>query len=183
MNLYSESKDTFAAKATDEQIRLLLLQRDLEATVGGNFVDTSLSDTIYQLIVQGHAKRVTRLKSDFKVPDKRFWWIKIKALAHIRDWASLEKFAKEKKSPIGYGPFVQVCLDYNAPKEAEKYIARIQEPAEKAEYYIKIGAWMEAGEVARVAKDLNLLQNIRSKCTVREMQGRLDQMIQQFSVK
>jgi hypothetical protein len=36
----------------------------------------------------------------------RFWWIKIKALARNKDWDGLETFAKSKKSPIGYEPFV-----------------------------------------------------------------------------
>ena len=35
----------------------------------------------------------------------RYWWIRIKALAHKRDWNELEKFSKSKKSPIGY----EVC--------------------------------------------------------------------------
>jgi hypothetical protein len=38
--------------------------------------------------------------------DSRFWWIKIKALARNKDWEGLEAFAKSKKSPIGYEPFV-----------------------------------------------------------------------------
>jgi len=126
---------------------------------------------------------VTRIKSDFKVPDRRFWWIKIKALAYIRDWAGLEKFSKEKKSPIGYAPFAQICLDYNAVKEAEKYIPRIQEPAQRVEYYVRIGSWVDAAEAARAAKEPNLLMSIKNKCTNREAMMKIDQMLQQFSTK
>jgi hypothetical protein len=35
-----------------------------------------------------------------------FWWLKLKALAELKDWDGLETFAKSKKSPIGYEPFV-----------------------------------------------------------------------------
>ena len=47
--------------------------------------------------------------------DFRFWWIKVKALARNKDWEGLEAFAKSKKSPIGYEPFVvrQSCLRSN----------------------------------------------------------------------
>jgi hypothetical protein len=31
------------------------------------------------------------------VPDKRFWWLRLKALVELRDWESLEKFAKVRK--------------------------------------------------------------------------------------
>jgi Vps16, C-terminal region len=43
-----------------------------------------------------HAELATRL---------RFWWIKLQGLVETRDWEELEKFAKSKKSPIGY----EVC--------------------------------------------------------------------------
>jgi len=31
----------------------------------------------------------------------RYWWIKIHALAEIGEWMELEKFSRNKKSPIG----------------------------------------------------------------------------------
>ena len=49
--------------------------------------------------------------------DRRFWWIKIKALARNKDWEGLEAFAKSKKSPIGYEPFV-VSWSYDRLSEA-----------------------------------------------------------------
>jgi hypothetical protein len=35
------------------------------------------------------------------VSEKRWYWLKVFALATIKDWAALEKFSKEKKPPIG----------------------------------------------------------------------------------
>jgi DNA-directed RNA polymerase subunit F len=116
-NLYSEAKDVFTSKATEEQIKLLMLQKELESSLGGKYVGDSISECLFKLIKLDQSKRVAKIRSDFKVPDKRFWWLKIKALAsvagihihiyihhlHFIDWMNLEKFAKEKKSPIGYG--------------------------------------------------------------------------------
>ena len=42
-----------------------------------------------------------KLKKDFKVPDKRYWWIKVQALAGMRDWVKLKEFSQERRSPIG----------------------------------------------------------------------------------
>jgi vacuolar protein sorting-associated protein 16 len=99
-----------------------MLQKELEASIPGQkFLDTSLSDTLYKLMSlddQG-SKRAEKIRNEFKVPDKRlvicfftvvspanclyrYWWIRIKALADIRDWEQMEKFSKVKKSPIGY---------------------------------------------------------------------------------
>jgi len=33
---------------------------------------------------------------------RRLWWIKLKATAEAKDWEELDRFAKSKKSPIGY---------------------------------------------------------------------------------
>lgn len=129
----------FVLQNTEEQIKLLLVQRDLESTLGAKFIDASLTETIYRLIVLGQTKRASKLKSDYKVPDKRYWWIKIKALVHIKDWAALEKFAREKKSPIGYAPFADECISAGEIKEAEKYIARIQDHTQRAEYFLQVG--------------------------------------------
>lgn len=136
-----------------------------------------MSDTIYNLIIQGHIKKATKIKSDFKVPDRRFWWLKIKALAQIKDWVTLEKFAKEKKSPIGYGPFVQVCLEANAVKEAEKYILKVQDVAERVEFYILIGRFEEAVENAKQAKSEKLLMDIRNRCNRQDIVNAIDHLL------
>lgn len=39
----------------------------------------------------------------FQVSEKRWYWLKVFALATIRDWDALEKFSKEKRPPIGKG--------------------------------------------------------------------------------
>jgi hypothetical protein len=52
-------------------------------------------------------KNESKLKSDFKVPDKRYWWIKIAAYAKLDNWKKLEKFSKQK-SPIGFRVNLQI---------------------------------------------------------------------------
>ncbi|CAH3134219.1 unnamed protein product [Porites lobata] len=44
------------------------------------FMDLSFSDTIYQCILQGDLKAADQLKKAFKVPDKRFYWLKVRSL-------------------------------------------------------------------------------------------------------
>lgn len=168
----------FLFQPTKEQIILLLTQKELESQLqmDGKFVDTSVSDTIYNLIVVGHIKKAQKIKSDFKVPDRRYWWLVIKALAQIRDWGNLEKFSKDK-SPIGYAPFAQVCIECNAFKEAEKYIPRVKDAAERVEFYIQIGYFEEAVETAKQAKNDQLLQYIRSKCNKPEIIHIIDQLL------
>ena len=45
-----------------------------------------------------------------QVPDKRFYWLKVFALATAKQWEALEKFSKEKKPPIGRMPIKYLVL-------------------------------------------------------------------------
>lgn len=57
----------------DESVRLLNLQMQLEQETDGKitFSGLSVNDTIHTCLVNGMAKRADKVKSDFKVPDKR----------------------------------------------------------------------------------------------------------------
>eukprot|EP00058_Branchiostoma_floridae_P005977 XP_002591465.1 hypothetical protein BRAFLDRAFT_105238 [Branchiostoma floridae] len=161
---YTKARNEFAAKVTEEQVRLLKYQMRLEEELKRPYLDLSLHDTISQLTTEGNHKLAEQLRKEFKVPDKRFWWLKIQALAEGSDWAELDRFAKSKKSPIGYEPFIDVCLKHQNRYEANKYVGRIADPA-KVKAYIKIGNLEQAAETAmqqRSEEDLNL---VLSKCT------------------
>ena len=57
----------------DESARLLQYQQQLEKEADGkiSFFGLSINETIRVLLVNGMAKRADKVKSDFKVPDKR----------------------------------------------------------------------------------------------------------------
>lgn len=57
-----------------ESVRLLTLQEELEKEAGGNvtYFGLSVSETIRKCIVNGSGKRADKIKSDFKVSDKRW---------------------------------------------------------------------------------------------------------------
>ena len=125
--------------------------------------------------------------------------MRLKALVELRDWDSLEKFAKvtkrdmrkrdineiiqEKKSPIGYEPFVDLCIEAKANAEAAKYVSRIANAAPRAEYFMKLGMWKEASDVAVKEKDPELLQKLRNASTSKEAVFYFDNLLQQFQPK
>ncbi|KAL2476581.1 Protein VACUOLELESS1 [Abeliophyllum distichum] len=162
-HLFSETKEhTFESKAAEEHAKLLRIQHDLEVTTKqAIFVDSSISDTIRTCIVLGNHRAAMKVKTEFKVSEKRWYWLKVFALATIRDWDALEKFSKEKRPPIGYRPFVEACVDADEKGEALKYIPKLADPREKAEAYARIGMAKEAADAASQAKDGELLGRLK----------------------
>lgn len=58
----------------DESVRLLTLQQQLEKEADGKivFFGLSVNETIRTCLLNGMSKRADKVKSDFKVPDKRY---------------------------------------------------------------------------------------------------------------
>ncbi|KAH0615723.1 hypothetical protein JD844_026076 [Phrynosoma platyrhinos] len=105
-------------QATEDQIKLLRFQRRLQDDFDKPYLDYSLHDTVYNLILEGNHKRAEQLYRDFKIPDKRFWWLKISALAEQGDWEEMEKdlnqaaeAAIERKSEAEMNLVLSKCND------------------------------------------------------------------------
>ncbi|KAJ3345483.1 hypothetical protein HDU83_004048 [Entophlyctis luteolus] len=87
----SASRGSFENKAIDDHVRLLALQASLERDTGHTFCELTVTDTIRKCLVIGHPQRAAKVKTDMKVPDRRFAWIQMAALVETRNWAALDK--------------------------------------------------------------------------------------------
>ncbi|KAJ3928865.1 MAG: Vps16, N-terminal region-domain-containing protein [Lentinula lateritia] len=163
---FSEDKDrNFEAKMTDEYSRLLTLQQQLEAEADGKvaFFGQSVNETIRTCIINGMLKRADKVKSDFKVPDKRFWYTKLYALTEVRDFEGLDAFSKSKRSPIGYESFVRHLVEKGHSKEAVAYVARC-DPPKRADLYAECDEWRMVGKECKDRGDKAKLEQLRKKC-------------------
>lgn len=161
--LFAQTKEhMFEAKAAEEHARLLRIQQELETTTKqAIFVGSSISDTIRTCIVLGNHKAAMKVRAEFKVSDKSWYWLKAFALATVRDWDGLEKFSKERKPPGGYKMFVEACIDAGEKSEALKYIPKLTDPAEKSQAYARIGMEKEAEIAASQSKDSELFGRLK----------------------
>lgn len=184
--LIADAKDpaaAFTARSFEESQRLTRLQEALDAdadlisqrgsgnATGGEpntagFAGLSLHETIYELLRRGHNKRASRVQADFKVVDKTFWWIRLRAHVARRDWREIEDVAKaNKKSPIGWEPFFNEVLGAGNAKLASIFVPRCTDlsPQARGEMYTKCGMLVRAGEELAKAKDLTGLEELRAK--------------------
>ncbi|RCH85747.1 hypothetical protein CU098_002029, partial [Rhizopus stolonifer] len=69
--IYNEHRElAFEAKAVDEAIRLLQFQLILEKDTQQSFTGLSTSETIYKCTTLGQHNKASKIKTDFKIPDK-----------------------------------------------------------------------------------------------------------------
>uniref|UniRef100_A0A3Q3NAR9 Vacuolar protein sorting-associated protein 16 homolog n=1 Tax=Mastacembelus armatus TaxID=205130 RepID=A0A3Q3NAR9_9TELE len=160
---YNKAKNEFAAKATEDEMRLLRFQRKLDDEKGAGLLGLSLQATMEALLSLGLHKQAEQLYRDFRVPDKRYWWLKLKALAEKEEWEELEKFSKSKKSPIGYLAFVEVCMKHNNKFEAKKYVSKVT-PEQKVKAHLAVGDQEGAADVAIERRNDAEIGAVLSKC-------------------
>ena len=173
--LLADSREyTFHRSMIDEIPKLLkhqeALERDFNAP--GTFVGQSVNETIFRLIRSGGLKRAAKLQSEFRVPERAFWWLRLRGLIAKRDWTELEELAKTKKSPIGWEPFFNEILVAGNTRVAGLYVAKCTAVGykERVEMYVKCNLVGKAAEEAHKAKDMEALKELRGKATGRDAQ-------------
>ena len=158
-----------------------MYQQQLEAEADGKFkfFGCSVNETIRICIMNGLSKKADKIKSDFKVPDKRyvrysflnsqlfsqkvhhsntsmvsirFWYTKLYALTESRDFEALEAFSRSKRSPIGYEAFVRHLVEKGHANEAVNYVAKC-DPPRRADLYVDCGEWRMAGRECKERND------------------------------
>lgn len=152
------------ARFTEDQIKLMRFQKKIEDELQKPFLDQSLQETMYSLTTMGQHKYVEQLRKDFKVPDRRFCWMKVTALAEAEDWSELERFANNKISAkFGGEQFIDVCLQHNNKNEGKKYLQKVSKP-NKVKYCLKVDQLEMAADLAAAAKNPDDLFLVMQHC-------------------
>ncbi|KAK7237096.1 vacuolar protein sorting (Vps) complex subunit [Aureococcus anophagefferens] len=188
--LYAQSRDSqFQAKQTEEHLDLLETQIEFEARYGvACFLDMSVTESIYNLIALGASQTSlgTTLQSDalriqrrFRVPDRRFCHIKVKALAASGQWAQFHAFAVERRPLIGYRPFILALVNCNQPtSKVLKYVDRVQSVDERFSLLVEFKLWRPAIETASRLNDLEkFIQLQSSSCNDPQLRAEISQQL------
>jgi len=176
-----DSRDTaavFQRQAIDDAAKLLRLQETYERDLGSrdgtpgtpgspstSFIGLSANDTMFHLIRAGHSKRALKVQSEFKISDKTYTYVRLRALVAARNLVELEEAAKQKKSPIGWEPFFNEVLAAGNTRVASVFIPKCTTltVAQRVDMWVKCGLFVKAGEEAFKAKDRALLEELRGK--------------------
>ncbi|KAJ3276060.1 hypothetical protein HDV01_006230 [Terramyces sp. JEL0728] len=120
--IYGETKTTVnEAKVTEETIKLLHLQNQLENDINHPFVDLSLNDTILKCFTLRHPNKASKLKSEFKVADKKFLSLEFRSIVDMHNWDGMESFAKAYPK-FNHKFAIDMLLRKGHVNECNKYI-------------------------------------------------------------
>ncbi|KAH9823393.1 Vps16, N-terminal region-domain-containing protein [Melampsora americana] len=189
MNFFKEdSNRRFEEKMIKEEIQLIEFQKRLIEDLMNNFPSTSTTnlkskseeERQLKLIKLGLKKQAEKLSLEFKVNERRYWYLKLKALVEIKDWIELEAWSA-KKNPIGFEPFVHQLLLMGCNREALKYVKKC-EMKNRIELYIKCGEWIIAGEECADRGEMKKLIELKQRCPNPMISNSLGKMIDDLTV-
>ena len=135
---FKRGRDEFHACVSDENYRLLKYQSGLEEKFGKAFMNLSLHETLRKLLQEKEVKLADKMRSEFKVNDRKYFWLKVRAFGDSRQWTELYSLVKNKKSPIGFGPFIDECLKAGERGQACRYLPLLTQE-EKLRYCVRLG--------------------------------------------
>lgn len=137
----------FCADATAAEVELLQAQIALDEkwpSATSRFSGRSLVDTLCRLIEVGEILEADNLHSKMKMSDRRYWRIKVRALADSGKFEDLNMLATHRTSPIGYEPIVEAFLKHGRHDLARTFVPRVRDPEQQASYYTQMGMDEEA---------------------------------------
>ena len=177
-------------KSFQEAQALIRLQTSLDNDLHSGektYTGLSLNATLHRLVLDKHSKRATKAASEFRVPDKTFAWIRLRALVAKRDFVELEEIAtKNKRSSIGWEPYFNEILGAGNTKLAgEVFVAKCTglTARERSDMWVKCGMITKAGEELLRARDADALEDLRARASGGGGGGEIDRMIAQLRPK
>jgi len=125
----------------------------------------SVSKTIETLLMADRMKDANDVSSKLKVSPKRFMHLQVKVFGKTHRWEDLQKLSKSSKiPPIGWYPFIEVCLAEGNTTEAARYVKKLPEVHLQLEWLCNSGLWSDAVDVAFDDKNMDALETIVGAC-------------------
>lgn len=124
------------ARAVEDECSLLGFQALLEKeqwppravatgdAASASLVGLSLAETIRVCVQRRLHKHAERLRHEYKVPERRMHYIRLKAYLEAGELEELWRLATARKSPIGYAPYVRELVQAGYVDEARRYVAK-----------------------------------------------------------
>ncbi|KAI5864576.1 vacuolar protein sorting-associated protein 16 [Durotheca rogersii] len=173
--LLSDSREnTFEVASVKEAATLLRMQEALDRDLTDSFTGLSVNETLFKLIRLGYQNKAKKIQSEFKVPEKVVWWIRLRALVAKRDWNEIEDIAKSRRSPIGWEPFFNQILQAGNPRLAASFIPKCTnlEAGAAVAMYEKCGLRVKAAEEAVRIRDVDAWNRLLEAAGRNTQEGR-----------
>lgn len=170
-------------------VQLKLQQTPTAQQLGADFyvVETSLYDTLVSLYKAGtpellkHAETI--IKGN-KLDERTLWHIRLKGYVEARNWKAVVALASEKRSPIGYTPFLEALVREGAVSYAKEIaMTRINQASEKVKALAQLQAYEEAIEAGVKGKAFDALVALENEDLSDDVREQLDQALNMLQNK
>ncbi|XP_072929304.1 vacuolar protein sorting-associated protein 16 homolog [Epargyreus clarus] len=162
---YKKGRNDLGASICENARKLYKQQSSLQETYGESFIGLSLHDTVKKLLNKGEIKLADKLRAEYKMPDRRYSWLRVESLAARGEWDEMEKLSRARRAPPEL--CVDACVRAARRDLAPRFLPRAPDHL-KVKYYVKAGYFEDAAQVAFEQKDEGALFFVKNKCPMNE---------------
>jgi len=116
-------------------------------------------------------KLAEKIKSDLKVGDRRFAWLRTRALVDAGKWTELKKLIRMKRPPLPPAPqVVRLIRESAGETRAKEFLTEefVANHSERFDLFAEFGMFLEAANAAFVAKSLESLTSLEAMAAGRD---------------
>ena len=167
--LFKKAKTEPLAALAEDHHRLLKAQSNLEEKLGRTFLGQTLHQTMSDLIQYDEIKLADKLKSDFKLTDRRYAWLKLTTWARSHKWNEIRRYAKQKKLIVPMTQVIKLTKQHGGQEAANEFLS--EEYLNNEDRYnllSEFGMYVEAAGAAFAWKNMEALSSLESMAVGRE---------------
>lgn len=140
------------------------------------WISLSLHRTIARLLdIDSHSPRAVKLKSEFKVPETTYTWIRLRALVGKRDWKAIDELIdKGSNGGVRWEAWVEECLNAGGKKSAAKAVDRCRD---KRELWVRCGEWERAAQETVKRGDVGWGEKVLLPKVPEGFRGRVEEVL------
>ena len=161
--LFKKAKNEPLATLAEDHYKLLKTQANLEEKSGKSFVGLTLHQTLEDLVMNDELKTAEKIRSDFKIGDRRFLWIKLIIWARTHKWEEIKKYAKQKKLIIPMPQVVKLVKEHGGQEVANEFLCEeYLNHEDRYNLLSEFGMYVEAAKAAFAGKNLDALNYLET---------------------
>jgi hypothetical protein len=120
-----------------------------------------------QGLVDGRDQLVAKIQKQYKISDRTFAWIQLRAYSANKQWPKLLELSR-RSQPLPWETYAEVCAQAGRREEAIAFLKKISSSEQRLSLFQQFEYWREAAGAAAECKNMQLYNELNHRA---QMEG------------
>lgn len=116
-------------------------------------------------LLEGRDQLVSKIQKQYKISDKAFAWIQLRAFSQNKQWSKVADLAR-RSQPLPWDVYADVCATNGRKEEAVMFIKKISSAEQRLNLFQQYEYLKEAAQAAADAKNRQLPAELQARAAL-----------------